>query len=191
VKKPSITIMAGDVRRDPVLRMCSLEARGLWADIWWLAHEGEPYGALRIKGHSFGPEELVAQVGRPLKEVRRAWNELVRLEVPIIFSTFESLLEEVRLPELYWLRRMGVPPGISAGCGKPAENLRRPAEISGDTPPDTRPLIAQLPGLSPVGLSESNLAGTLFVRRMVREHEKSLMRKKIGRLGGNPKLMED
>lgn len=205
-----MVVMPGDIRRDPVLRMCSLEARGLWTEIWWLAHEGEPYGSLRIKGKVLGPEDLVAQVGRPLREVRRAWNELLERQVPTVLSTYAQLLEDVRLDELYWLRPaslrdfdvwraakdeqqalLSFPQGDPRGCGNPVENLRKPVENAAVTPPVTPHFIGQLPGVSPVGLPESSLAGCWFVRRMVRDMEKALKAQKIGGLGGNPALRKD
>lgn len=65
-----------DWRADPRLRMCSLAARGLWADLISYMHEGEPYGHLLIDGKAPSEPDIAALVARPLAEVRKAMAEL-------------------------------------------------------------------------------------------------------------------
>lgn len=75
-----------DWRADPRLRMCSLSARGLWADLISYMHEGEPYGHFTIDGRSPSVEDIAALVGRPLAEVKKA---LAELESRQVFSRTE------------------------------------------------------------------------------------------------------
>jgi hypothetical protein len=178
---PSTQIYFGDHRRDPVVRMCSLRARGLWWDIKALAVVGEPYGALRINGQILGPENLAPQVGRSIKEVRAAWDELEEKQVPVVFRNFPQLLEAFGTTSLYWLRP----------CGKPSENLRTFVENGPHTPPCAGGFIAQLPGVSPVGIPESQLVGCWFVPELVIGNEKRLKFKAAGKKGGNPALLRD
>lgn len=65
-----------DWRADPRLRMCSLAARGLWADLLGYMHEAEPYGHLLIDNKKPDINNIASLVGRPLTEVRRAMAEL-------------------------------------------------------------------------------------------------------------------
>lgn len=72
-----------DWRADPRLRMCSLAARGLWADMLSYMHEGQPYGYLTIDGVAPPVADLAALVARPASEVRKA---LAELETKNVFS---------------------------------------------------------------------------------------------------------
>jgi len=75
-KQPWMRWYPADWRGDPRLRMCSLAARGLWADLISYMHEGEPYGHLVIDGRVPSDGDIAALVGRPLSEVRKALAEL-------------------------------------------------------------------------------------------------------------------
>lgn len=91
-RQPWMKFFGSDWRSDPKLRACSLAARGLWADMMTLMHEATPYGHLLINGQPPPLSELAAQVGRPVREVRRALEELEangvysRTEAGVIFS---------------------------------------------------------------------------------------------------------
>lgn len=67
-----------DWRGDPRLRMCSLAARGLWADLLAYMHEGEPYGHFTIDGKVPELQDVARLVGAPAKDVRQAYAELER-----------------------------------------------------------------------------------------------------------------
>jgi len=47
---PWMKFYPADWRSDPMLRLCSLAARGLWAEMICLMHEAEPYGSLLVNG---------------------------------------------------------------------------------------------------------------------------------------------
>lgn len=70
-----------DWRADPRLRMCSLAARGLWADLLSYMHEGTPYGHLTIDGVKPDMQGISSLVGRPIGEVRKAMAELESRQV--------------------------------------------------------------------------------------------------------------
>ena len=76
MKHPWIKFFPCDWRADPRLRMCSLAARGLWAELIGYMHEAEPYGHLLVSGKRPGEADIAALVGRPLGEIRKALAEL-------------------------------------------------------------------------------------------------------------------
>jgi hypothetical protein len=106
-----------DWRSDPMLRLCSLAARGLWAELICLMHEAEPYGSMLVNGKRINKVQMAALVGVPEKECSAL---MLELEGAGVFS---------RDPD-----------------------------------------------------------GTIYSRRMRRDHEKALKDKANGRSGGNPKL---
>lgn len=63
---------------DPALRMCSLAARGLWADLLAIMHECEPYGYLRLGERSPSDREIARLVGTShVKQVHESLAELI------------------------------------------------------------------------------------------------------------------
>jgi hypothetical protein len=65
-----------DWRADPKLRMCSLAARGLWAEMVCLMHEAKPYGSLLVNGHPVTDAQLASLVGSTKKEIKSLTFEL-------------------------------------------------------------------------------------------------------------------
>lgn len=80
-KKPWMKWYPADWRSDPKLRMCSLSARGLWADMLALMHEAEPYGHLLVAGKAPSDQQLAALVGAPAREVSAAIGQLADANV--------------------------------------------------------------------------------------------------------------
>jgi len=80
-KRPWMKWYPSDWRGEPKLRMCSLAARGLWADMISYMHEGQPYGHFTIEGHAPNTAEIAALVSRPLGEVEIALAELDERQV--------------------------------------------------------------------------------------------------------------
>lgn len=76
MNKPWMKFYPRDWRADPRLRMCSLAARGLWADLLGYMHEAEPYGHLLIDGQQPSTEDIASLIGRPMPETRKALAEL-------------------------------------------------------------------------------------------------------------------
>jgi hypothetical protein len=73
-----------DWRGDTNLRACSLAARGLWTECLGIMHEADPRGHLIVAGLPVTVDQLALHVGRPLKEVRAALDELMRHGVPSV-----------------------------------------------------------------------------------------------------------
>ncbi len=94
MKRPYLKWFVSDWRGDPRLRMCSLAARGLWADMLTYMHEGEPYGHLTINGRAPKLDEIANLVGRPDREVEKAFGELVRYQV---FSVADGVMYSRRM----------------------------------------------------------------------------------------------
>ncbi len=77
-----------DWQNDKCLRMCSIAERGLWMECLCIAHEGEPYGHLRLNGRSLGPADLADMITKTnVKEVTRL---LAGLESRGVFSRTED-----------------------------------------------------------------------------------------------------
>lgn len=104
-KRPAFQFYPSDWRNDPGLRLCSIAARGLWADMLCLMHEGEPYGHLTVLSRPMEPQALAKLVGEGAPAVKRWLAELQANEVysvtdaGVIFSrrmVRDEALREVR-----------------------------------------------------------------------------------------------
>jgi hypothetical protein len=80
---PWMKFYPADWRSDPMLRLCSLAARGLWAEMICLMHEAEPYGSLLVNGKRIDRKQLSRLVGVAEKECTALMMEL---EVNGVFS---------------------------------------------------------------------------------------------------------
>lgn len=83
-RQPWFKQYPSDWRGDTNLRACSLAARGLWAECLGMMHEADPRGYLIVAGLPVTVDQLALHVGRPLKEVRMALDELMRHGVPSV-----------------------------------------------------------------------------------------------------------
>jgi hypothetical protein len=76
VRAPAIQWYYRDWMSHPGLRMCSISARGLWADMMCIMAEGTPYGYLAVNGKDILPAALARRVGESLPDVERWLAEL-------------------------------------------------------------------------------------------------------------------
>jgi hypothetical protein len=115
-KRPAFQFYPSDWRNDPGLRLCSCGARGLWADMLCLMHEGEPYGHLTVFGRPIEPQALARLVGESLASVKKWLKELSENDVystndaGVIFSR-----RMVRDEDLRERRAAGGPAGAEHG----------------------------------------------------------------------------
>ena len=65
-----------DWRSDPKLRMCSIAARGLWAEMLALMQEGVPYGHLLVSGRAPTDTQLAVLAGMPADQLSPLLGEL-------------------------------------------------------------------------------------------------------------------
>ena len=72
-----------DWQRDPALRMCSLEARGLWIELMCLAHDAEPYGHVMVSNRGATIDEIGVNARC---NPRRVPKLLAELEAKGVFS---------------------------------------------------------------------------------------------------------
>lgn len=70
-----------DWRSDPKLRMCSIAARGLWAEMLALMQEGVPYGHLLISGRAPTDAQLAVLAGMPADHLPELLGELEAADV--------------------------------------------------------------------------------------------------------------
>lgn len=73
---PWLKFYTSDWRADPRLKMCSLEARGMWIEMICLMHEAEPYGQLLVSGQSPTDAQLAVLVGAPPDRITAMLGEL-------------------------------------------------------------------------------------------------------------------
>ena len=82
-RRPAFQFYPGDWLHDTALRMCSLEARGLWMDMLSVMHFGRPYGYLTTSGGvPMGEVEVARLVGASRARVRKLLAELEAAGVP-------------------------------------------------------------------------------------------------------------
>jgi hypothetical protein len=75
-KRPWLKFYPQDWRGDPKLRMCSIGARGLWAEMICLMHEADPYGHLLINAVPVTNRQLASLAGIPQADCMKFMLEL-------------------------------------------------------------------------------------------------------------------
>lgn len=91
-KQPWFKFYPSDWRGDAKLRMCSIAARGLWAEMLCVMHEAEPYGHMLIEGKPVVNRQIAALAGISMAECGKLMCELEsagvysRTEDKIIYS---------------------------------------------------------------------------------------------------------
>ena len=81
-ERPWVKWYWSDWRADPGLRVCSLAARGLWAELLGIMQEAEPYGHLLIGGVAPTSKQIASLVGATAAQVEALLAELKRAGVP-------------------------------------------------------------------------------------------------------------
>ena len=74
--QPWMKFYPADWRSDPMLRVCSIGARGLWMEMLCLMHEAEPRGSLSVAGKQVTEAQLASLVGLSRKTVGTLLHEL-------------------------------------------------------------------------------------------------------------------
>lgn len=74
--EPWFKFFPTDWRGDAKLRMCSIAARGLWAEMLCVMHEADPYGHLMVNGQAVAPAQMAALAGITAKECTKLTAEL-------------------------------------------------------------------------------------------------------------------
>jgi hypothetical protein len=129
-KYPWLKFYPSDWRGDPLLRRCSLPARGLWIELIGLMHGSAEYGHL---DPSLTEQDIAQIVGSPLKNVRRALAELERNRVFDRGEKGEIVSRRMVRDHAKAMRdrengRMGGNPGIMSGVN-PSVNPEVKAQI--------------------------------------------------------------
>ena len=75
-KQPWFKFYPQDWRGDAKLRMCSIGARGLWAEMLCVMHEAEPYGYLLSNGNAVTSRQMAALAGISQGECMKYMLEL-------------------------------------------------------------------------------------------------------------------
>jgi len=157
-KKPWFKFYPQDWRGDAKLRMCSIAARGLWAEMLCVMHEAEPYGHLLIGGRPVNARQLASLAGVSLSDCNKLLIELdlagvySRNEDKIIFSRRmvrdHNKADEDRKngkgggnPKLSSQNKGGVNPPVKGEDKAQRLDTRKVSEASAsgaDAPPDHR-----------------------------------------------------
>lgn len=124
-----------DWRADPGLRMCSLAARGLWADMLALMHEAEPYGHLLVNGIAPSNRQLAGLLGCEEKEIARCMQQLEECGV---FSRSEdgTVISRRMLRDFYKRER-------DKANGKTGGNPRLKAGVGEGVNPQSNPTVGE------------------------------------------------
>ena len=88
MKRPSFQFYPADWRNDSSLKVCSLQARGLWVEMLCLLHElgqqdGSRYGYLELRGNPLSGNQFSRLIGIELAELNLLIDEL---ELAGVFS---------------------------------------------------------------------------------------------------------
>lgn len=84
---PWMKFYPSDWQSDPMLRCCSIAARGLWVEMMCLMHKAEPYGSLLVNGTRVDKRKLAILVGITEKECSAL---LLEIEGSGVFSRDED-----------------------------------------------------------------------------------------------------
>jgi len=76
MSSPWLKFYPTDWQSDPALRVCSLAARGLWAEMLCVKHKANPYGSLVINGKAVTSKQLAALVSASQRDVDACLKEL-------------------------------------------------------------------------------------------------------------------
>ena len=121
-------------RADPGLRMVSLAARGLWADLLAVMHECEPYGHLVINGRVPSTKQIASIVG--MTSEREVATCLEELRTNGVFSvTEEGMIFSRRLKRDREAREAGQFYGAQGGNPSLTKKSKRLRKGGGITPP--------------------------------------------------------
>ena len=80
---PWMKFYPSDWRADAMLRLCSIGARGLWAEMMCLMHDAVPYGSLLVNGRRIDKKQLA---GLAAISERECTALLIELEANGVFS---------------------------------------------------------------------------------------------------------
>lgn len=75
-KNPWLKFYPTDWRGDQALRICSIEARGLWIEMLCIMHSSDPYGHLLVNGQPVTDTQIAALTGIDMNTVSRLKTEL-------------------------------------------------------------------------------------------------------------------
>lgn len=134
---PWFKFFPSDWRQDPMLRMCSMAARGLWIEMISLMHQATPYGHLLVSGQSPTDAQLAALVGCPSDQIPPLVAELEaagvfsRARTGVIYSRKMTRMQKKAATARNNGRKGGNPT-----LGKATENppLDNPEDKAGDKP---------------------------------------------------------
>lgn len=78
-KRPAFQFYPNDWMSHAALRMCSIQARGLWMDMMCIMHGCDPYGHLMVFGKQMNADMLAKRVGESPAVVAELMMELEQL----------------------------------------------------------------------------------------------------------------
>lgn len=138
-KAPAFSFYPGDWRRDVALQSCSLEARGLWAELLWLMHDGVPYGHLATLAGAIADDRVAAMIGVPPAQYRRLLAELEAAGVPS--RTESGVLFSRRMVRDAHLRAVRASAGSKGGSTRVHNERSKSLSKNPSSDPDSAPII--------------------------------------------------
>jgi hypothetical protein len=112
-KRPAFQFYPKDWLSNPKLRLCSVAARGVWADLLCIMHSGEPYGHLALGGFAIPNEAAARMIGLPLPLYRRHLSEIEKNGVSS--RTSDGVLYSRRMVKDERIRQLRAEVGSTGG----------------------------------------------------------------------------
>lgn len=163
-RKPWLKFYPSDWLGDERLRLCSLAARGLWADMICLMHKSDPYGHMLVNGLAPTTKQLARMLGTGQQEVHALLKELgdagvySQTEFDVIYSR-RMVRDGERQAKLHEQGKLGGNPNLIRG----AKRKDRPPDKPALNPEVQTPLKAHIPEAR---YSEANASDGAAVRPM-------------------------
>lgn len=141
MKRPSFQFYPADWRSDAGLKLCSLQARGLWIEMICIMHAAEPYGHLCAAGRPLDARDLARLVGESERDVKRMLDELTRNNVCSLSDGAFVSRRMVRDEALRDVRANGGKAGSEFGHlgAEHGKKGGRPRKTTGDKKPPLNP----------------------------------------------------
>jgi len=156
-RRPWYKHYAMDWLGHPLLRQCSLAARGLLEDLMCLAHLSDVYGHVRSSGVRIGVEDLPKIVQSHPRTVRKAFEELVSLRRVVVESDGTIVIPRMVRDGAYRQKQSDL--GKKGGNPALGQTLKAPLKPESESESDTDTDISRKKGVSLKGEGRKNGPG--------------------------------
>jgi len=151
--RPSWQFYPSDWLEDTGLRLCDLDAKGLWIEVLCHAFNSEERGVFRSKPKQILSKALAKLVSEPVSKVEAALKQLINNKV--CESDGETYIYNRRMVRDEKQRRSKAEAGSKGGrVSKPKQKLSKTEAKGGSTTPSTLTSSSPTPASSPIEKKE-------------------------------------